>query len=413
MTRTYLSDRSRRDSAATVPLSSLLPNATFGWNAASSFPSNDFRFLYHEEGQSEETEIPTTRSPRLSAKDFPVGKRFVGHFESEGVSSQDVSFTVGPDAIFLDLDSFGLFLRIVSTVDEELVEGTLYMTVGTERTALRTYRPVPSSDTVARPALPCGTTASFHVEATGSSGKTYFSTTTIAYPRPASVMTPLSRCLGVADGSIESQSEPGAALPTTAAATLFQSLPETPDAVALLLSDGTSVSEVARVVPESEQLAIPFDVSGLTEGRYTLQARAELSGGTERDGDFPLTFDLDQSPPLAGILSPIEGGSACVVEEGGSEWIEMEIHGEDRRLSGFRLERATSFGWAPVRTQPLGAPPVLPSTSYEGRLLAEIPRGLEGSQSFRVTFASDRIVGESSGIPSPPGIPPTLAEPAQ
>ncbi|HLE70281.1 MAG TPA: Ig-like domain-containing protein, partial [Vicinamibacteria bacterium] len=341
---------------------------------------------------------------RFHARDFPLGRRFTGHFEADGLSSQEVSFTVGPDAIFVEA-SLGspALIRLTHTIEEELVEGTLFMTIGAERSILRTYRPVPRFDELSLPPIPCGATAGFHVEARGLSGKEYHSTTHNSYPVPAFASVFIPGCLSVDDVGIQGQSSPEAEIPSTAVAVLFHDLAENPESVALLLG-----SEVARVAPDSTQSKATFDVSGLAEGSYRLSTRAELPGGAIEEGDYDLSFFLDQTPPSTAILLPVEGGNACVVRESDAEWVELEIAGEDELLIGADVELQTTSGaWERVRTMAIGAPLGFPTSKFQKRLLAEIPTGHEGNLSLRLVVSARRILSEAGGRPSPiPGSPP-------
>jgi subtilase family serine protease/flagellar hook assembly protein FlgD len=394
-----------------VPHQSVLPERSFGWSAEASFPPGGLRFVYREERDGESVEVPAGRRLRLKASDFPVGRRFIGSFESHGVRSQEVSFTVGPDAIFVDVLPALSAVRIVQTIEEELVEGELFLTIGGEGRVLRTYRPVPRSDEISLPDIPCGAAVSLRMEATGASGKRYRSTTVGAYPKPAAATFSVPGCLSVDDVGISSQASPEAELPKAAVAQLFHDLEEAPESVALLLSNGTSVEEVARVAPGERRA--PFDVASLPEGSYSLSARADIPGGGTLEGDFGLRFLLDQSPPSAAIPIPAEGASACVVHEDGLDWVELEVAGSDGRVSGFAVELQNPSGaWEPVMSKPRGLAPAFPRGAFQSRVLARIPEDLEGSQRFRLVVSSDRIVQETAGRPPrDPSFPPAWPNP--
>jgi hypothetical protein len=130
------------------------------------------------------TEIPTWAGSD-SAGDFPVGRRFVGHFEADGVVSQEVSFAVGPDAIFVDAVSSleGRYISVTHTLEEELVEGTLFLVVGTGK-----YLPVLSTGSSLRSAFAPVFPAAHRDPVHGGGGRkrtSYRSTTTLSYPQPA------------------------------------------------------------------------------------------------------------------------------------------------------------------------------------------------------------------------------------
>jgi subtilase family serine protease/flagellar hook assembly protein FlgD len=382
---------------APIPSESLLPNARFGWNADASFVTNELRFVYAEEGSGATTEIPTGGRLRLSARDFPVGRRFVGRFEADGVTSQEVSFAVGPDAIFLEPVDEGSSkaLSVVHTLEEELVEGTIFMMVGAEKTVFKSYRPVPRRDLLLLPRTLCGIAVSFHLEAFGASGKLYRSTTALSYPAPAALKLFVPGCSGVVDAAVASQRSPDSEIPSTASAKVYLNVDPRPDTIALELTRGAETTEVARVAPEGGFFDVPFDVGTLPEASYRLLIP---------DGEFTLSFGLDQSPPDAAFLSPVEGGNACVVREEDEEWVALDVSGRDQRLTGFSIELLGDDGvWAPLPTK--GGPPGWPVPSFQSSILARVPMGLEGQKRLRLVVATSRLVNEGGGSAQFPALP--------
>ncbi len=266
--------------AQEIPSVLVNPDTLFGWRVAASFPHSGLRFLYGEDGASERNEIPVKQSVLLSAADFPLGRRFVGHFEADGVASQEVSFTVGPDAVFLvpvveaGTDAFKLF----HTIDETLVEGTIFLTAGAEKTVFRSYRPVPSLDFLLLPKTLCGLAASVHMEALGASGTKYHSTTVGAYPTPAPLRLFVPGCSGVLDVSVAEQSSPESEIPATATASVYVDVRPRPETVGLELTRGNDTTEVARAsVPDRKTFKVPFEIGGLPKRATSFRSWAAIT----------------------------------------------------------------------------------------------------------------------------------------
>jgi hypothetical protein len=134
----------------------LHPDSSLSLRAGASF-SGSLRFRFRGEGEATFTDIPASGDVRLRAADLALGRRYLGHFESD-VVSQEVAFTVGPEAIFLAAISGGLppaaRLVVTSTIAEPIVEARLLRTSGTATDVVKIYRPMPSKDDLLEPMPP-------------------------------------------------------------------------------------------------------------------------------------------------------------------------------------------------------------------------------------------------------------------
>ncbi len=376
------------------------PRLSVFWSAEASFEPVEFLFRYRAEGAQSFTELATTGSAGFSGEELELGTSYEGHFSADGIRSQEFSFIIGPDAIFVAVEP-GV-VRFTSTIDEELVEGSLLMTVGGETTVLKVYRPLPPNDNLLFAPPPCGVAASFRVEAIGVSSRRYQSTTRLAYPNPAPAVIARGGCLSVDDAGVQSAPELEAPVPMVATALLVNGLTELPDSISLLLHRGNEVTEVANVPGVLGPIRVSFDAGGLAEGRYRLTARANYQGNSV-DADYGVSFVLDQTPPEAAILGPPENESVCVIGENEKELIELEVRASDQLIEAIRLEVREGGEW---RALGLPADLGLPAPLLQRTIRAQLPVGLEGAQTFRLVARGARLVGESAERPAPGNPPP-------
>ena len=385
--------------AATVGAEFVEPTSSIGYAAQASFPGG-LRFVYAAEGDIDLTEIETNRSVSLRAEDLVLGQTYRGHFDADGVTSQELEFTVGPSAIFLTRVKVGLLTNVVmtNTFDEPLVEGRL---VRNESDIVKVYGPLPRNDSVSVTAPACGGGDSYVLEATGVSGTVYFSTTDEAYPVPIPLFINATGCLSVDDAGIERQASRDAPVPSEARALVRNELfPAVPESLVLLLNDNGSESEIGRVVGASGNPSIPFDVSTWSEGSYRLDSRAILDDGSELEGQFSLNFFLDQSPPELNVISPPEGGAACLANVDGRDVVVFDVLVRDREIRALDVELLLDDGtWTSVGSI---EQPLYPAFAELERTFSVIvPDGLSGDTTFRWTARNARITDENPERPAP------------
>ena len=354
-------------------------------------------FRYNVVGESPVIDIPVTRGVTLDADDLILGAAYVGHFEVDGVRSQEVRFTVGPDAIFLDTRVAlpGFFVAMSHTIDEPLVEGRLLK--GAE--VVKEYRPVPSEDAIFQLLPPCGVAVGYRMEATGASGTIYRSTTRLAFPAHVSLVVSGRECLSVDDAGIETQPDPSAPVPDTATAFVNSNLAEIPESVLLLLNGGAGDMEVGSAVGVAGRAGVSFDVGTLPEQNYTLRARGILPGGGTVEGVYALRFFLDQSPPEVAILSPAAGGVACLATVEGRDVLPLDVLVRDREIATLAVEMLQPNGsWKSLL---IVDRPELPLPEIATTLLVTIPDGVTGELTLRLLVTNSRIVSEMAGRPTP------------
>ena len=379
-----------------VPPQFILPRSTLSLAALASF-EGAMHFRYNVVGESTVIDVPVTSRVALAAEDLILGAAYVGHFEADGVVSQEVRFTVGPDAIFLQGSSgpFFLVIRMSHTIDEPLVEGRLLR--GAE--VLKEYRPVPSEDEILQLPLPCGVTVGYSMEATGASGTVYRSTTRLAYPAVVSLVVSGKECLSVDDAGIETQPDPSAPVPETAIAFVNSNLSEPPESVILLLDGGAGETEVGSAVGVDGRAGVSFDVGTLPEQDYTLRTRGILPGGGTVEGDYALRFFLDQSPPEVAIVSPAEGGVACVATVEGKDIVPLDVLIRDREIATLAIEmRQPDGSWESLFIVGL---PELPLSEIATSLPVVIPDGVTGELTLRLLVTNSRFVSERAERPTP------------
>jgi subtilase family serine protease/flagellar hook assembly protein FlgD len=389
--------------AEAVPAQFIRPRSTVSFRARASF-AGDLVFRYRPEGEASFEEVPTSGDLTLRAEDLVLGRRYTGQFESDGLSSQEVAFTVGPEAIFLSLSTFPqgslqVRLFVTNTIAEPLVEARLLRSSGASTDVVKLYRPMPARDEILEPVPACGAFVSYRVEAMGASGVVYRSTTEAAYPSPASTSVRGRECLSVDDAGIEDQDRPEDPAPGEAVAFIRNDFFSEPVELALLL-DGV---EVGRATGALGDRALPFDVSAAAEGEHALRVKAHLPAGESVDGDFGLSFFLDQSPPETAIVSPPEGGNACVVSQEGRDFVELDVLARDRKIEDLWVELRNSDG-SFVRLTSLDAIS-FPATEVNRPIRVAIPPGLEGNAAMRLVARGARLVTEAAGLLAPPGRP--------
>ena len=354
-------------------------------------------FRYNVVGESPVIDIPVTRGVTLDADDLILGAAYVGHFEADGVRSQEVRFNVGPDAIFLDTRGapLGFLVAMSHTIDEPLVEGRLLK--GVE--VVKEYRPVPSDDAIFQFFPLCGVAVGYSMEATGASGTLYRSTTRLAFPAHASLVVPGRECLSVDDAGIETQPDPSAPVPDTATAFVNSNLAEIPESVLLLLNGGAGDVEVGSAIGVDGRAGVSFDVGTLPEQNYTLRTRAILPGGGTVEGVYPLRFFLDQSPPEVAIVSPAQNSVACVATVEGREVLPLDVLVCDQEIATLAVEmRQPNGSWESLL---IVDRPQLPLPEIATTLLVTIPDGVTGELTLRLLVTNSRIVSEMAGRPTP------------
>ena len=152
------------------------------WRAEASFGTSAILFRFRREGDLSFIERVTVAGDfLLDANELELGQPYEGHFVADGIQSQDVSFVVGPDAIFVSASLAGptaLVVEAFSTVEEELVEATLIVRVNGIGGPVKVYQPFPVEGVteIVPVDVACGGTASASIVATGASGKEYLST---------------------------------------------------------------------------------------------------------------------------------------------------------------------------------------------------------------------------------------------
>ena len=379
-----------------VPPQFLRPRFALGIGARASFEAA-MHFRYNVVGESTVTDVSVTSGVVLEAEDLILGAAYVGHFEADGVVSQEVRFIVGPDAIFLETRSEGFFffVRMSHTIDEPLVEGRLLR--GAE--VLKEYRPVPREDEIRVSRPRCGVTVGYRMEATGASGTVYRSTTRLAFPVDASLIVSGGGCLSVDDAGIEAQPDPSGPVPDTAIAFVNSSLLETPESVILLLDGGAGETEVGSAVGVDGRAGVSFDVGTLPEQDYTLSTRGILPGGGTAEGVYALRFFLDQSPPDVSIISPAEGGVACLATVEGRDVVPLDVLIRDRKITTLAVEmRQPNGSWESLF---IVDRPQLPLSEIATTLPVVIPDGVTGELTLRLLVTNSRIVSEMAERPTP------------
>ena len=389
------------------------PESRFGWVVESSISIPDLVFRYRKQGEASFIERPAKRFFNLDASELEIGKRYEAHFAAGDLQSQGLSFLVGPDAIFVEaqLAGGGIAVEHISTLSERVVEMKMILIIDGQSSVAQVKRPIVSSDWLVPAEVACGNTVAVQIEALGVSGQTYYSTTFQAYPSIQPAPVALRACIELTGAGIQPQLECGGSVPSTVMVSVRSSrLPLPAESVVLLAgSEGLPLTEVGSVSPEGQgpdfQVAVPWDVTEVPEGDYTLRAKAYLIDGSSIDSSLPLRLYLDASPPEVAIPDPPEGHNVCfVTDEKGDEWVEIDVFGSDRLLNGYDVERLVETApeiWQPVETKPLEPVTELPvAGELHQRLLAKLPVGFEGELTLRFVVQTSRIpseVPESSG----------------
>ena len=262
------------------------------------------------------------------------------------------------------------------------------------------------NDEILQLPLPCGVTVGYSMEATGASGTVYRSTTRLAYPVNTSLVVSGGECLSVDDAGIEAQPDPSAPVPDTAIAFVKSDpSPTRPESVILLLDGGAGDTEVGTAAVVDGRAAVSFDVGTLPEQNYTLRTRGLLPGGGTIEGDYALHFFLDQSPPEVAIMSPTEGGVACLATVEGRDVVPLDVLIRDRAIATLAVEmRQPDGSWEALF---IVDPPELPSSEIATTLSVLIPDGVTGELTLRLLVTNSRLVSERAErpTPNPPEIP--------
>ncbi len=384
--------------------------ATAVFTASASFPTNDLVFRYREVNADSYEEIPTPSGKvKLPVSDLDFGASYEAHFAAGDVRSQTLPLVVGPNAILLEVESY--FVEVygetykryavhgLNTVEEPVVEATLYVIADGVQTTLQTFRPLPKDFAVNVGAGPCDN-VSYSVVGIGESGQEYLSTTREKYPEPYPAGFIYSgfgppRCLFLRDAGIERQ-ECGEPAPTRAA---FRLDGEGVSAPVLAVSD-----ETGREVARGTDAELAWDVSGLAEGNHSFIAQAFWEDGTVTESNR-LSFYVDPNPPRVAIDFPPSGGNACVVTVGKSEYVELSVEAFAKEIWAYRIERLNEEGiWEAVSIkpqEPLIEPPI--EDALLQRVLVGIPEEYEGNLSLRLVVESSRFSDETNGKQWPHG----------
>ena len=376
------------------------------WRAEASFDAGSILFRFRRVGDPSFTERATEAGDfSLDANELELGQPYEGHFVADGIQSEDVSFVVGPDAIFVFAtlqDPTTLVVSAFSTVEEELVKATLIVRVNGIGGPFKVYEPFPGDVTELVPVdLACGGTASASVVATGASGKEYLSTTTTAYPDAALASDKLEACVDIRalDSLIQQQVSCDSALPVDALIDVRAlSFPSTATNVSLVAQSDTLPSqEVARQSLPGLQgafsIGVSWNLTGLAEGSYTVEpvVNDSFRGSS-------LEFYLDNSRPEAIFESPPEGGNACVRVIDDEEFIEIEVVGRDREVEFLSVERLVSAdpdNWQRVERVEFSAP----VSEARQTVLVPIPIAFEGELTLRLVVESPRLQEEVAEKP--------------